>query len=248
VLVIEDSDEPNKPDAIFPNNWITTHEDGSLITYPMFSKIRRNERREEVINHLETDFLFSNRYAFEHYEDEHQFLEGTGSMVLDRVNRIVYACLSPRTSIELLDKFAVLKGYEVVRFKAQSAGVDIYHTNVMMAMGHDFVVICMDAIGDEEDKEVVLSMFKKTGKEVVEITIEQMNSFAGNMLEVESLEGEPYMVMSEQAFNALTDHQISKISNHAQILAVPIDTIEKYGGGSARCMITEIFPPGNKFL
>lgn len=245
VIVIEDSDDPNKPDAIFPNNWITTHEDGSLITYPMFSRIRRNERREEIIEYLESDIPFSKRYAFEHYEEENLFLEGTGSMVLDRVNRIVYACLSPRTSIELLDKFAVLKGYQVVRFKAQSDGIDIYHTNVMMAMGNDFVVICMDAIPEEEDKELVLSTFRKTDKEVIEISLAQMNAFAGNMLEVENIDGDHIMVMSEQAFNALNNTQISRISNHTQILAVPIQTIEKYGGGSARCMIAEIFLPGN---
>ncbi len=246
VNVVEDSQIPEKPDAVFPNNWITTHADGSVITYPMFSELRRLERREDVVSMLEEKYRVEKRYSFEQYEEEGKFLEGTGSLVLDRVHRIAYACLSPRTDIGLLDKFGVLKGYRIVHFTARANGTDIYHTNVLMAMGHDFVIICREAIPEETDWVKLHDMFAKTAKEVIEISADQMHAFAGNMIELRSSKGEPLIVMSEQALQALSKNQKDKISKHGRIVAVGIPTIEKYGGGSARCMIAEIFlPPRN---
>lgn len=241
VTVIQDSEDPPKPDAIFPNNWVSFHEDNSVITYPMFSPKRRLERKESIIDEVETHFKIDNRYSLEQYEDKNQFLEGTGSMVLDRANRIVYACLSPRTDIKLIDKFCVLKGYQPIHFKAQSEGVDIYHTNVLMAMGEDCVVICLDAIPNIDERKIVENKFEQTGKEIIEITQAQMNSFAGNMLEVENADGKKYMIMSQQALNSLKVAQITAIEKYAKILSSPIPTIEKLGGGSARCMMAEIF-------
>lgn len=241
VMVIEDSESPNKPDAIFPNNWISTHDDGSLITYPMYSEKRRSEKREDIIELLLTNFKIGQRYTFDHYEDDHQFLEGTGSMLLDRIHKVVYACLSPRTSVELLNKFAVLKGYEAIHFRAYADGTAIYHTNVLMALGEEFVVICMDAIPDEADRKKLLSSFKRTGKEVIDISIAQMNAYAGNMIQLYSRHGNHLIVMSKSAHQSLNKQQIESLSRHGMIISADLSTIEKYGGGSARCMIAENF-------
>ena len=241
VIVVEDTPMPEKPDAVFPNNWITTHADGSLITYPMYSKLRRLERREDIVSMLEQRFEVERRYSFEQYEAQGKFLEGTGSLVLDRVHKIAYACISPRTDVELLDKFGILKGYRIVHFTAQANGVDIYHTNVLMAMGHDFVILCRDVISDMKDWIKLQEAFTQTGKEVIGISSAQMHSFAGNMLELMSLDGLSLIVMSEQAQASLDPDQLSAIRRHGRIVAVQIPTIEKYGGGSARCMIAEIF-------
>ncbi len=241
VDVIEDSDTPVKPDAVFPNNWFTTHANGALITYPMFSPLRRHERREDIIEQLEGKYLVGRKYTFQHYEDDNVFLEGPGSLVLDRVNKLAYACISERTDIELLNKWCVLMGYEMVSFQAISEGVPIYHTNVMMAMGVDFVVVCLDCIPDEDDRKKVLGAFDRTGKKVVEISAAQMNAFAGNMLQIGTADGRSVLAMSEQAFQSLTKAQVDTLSEMTNILHVPINTIERYGGGSVRCMIAENF-------
>lgn len=244
VLVIEDTDQPVKPDAVFPNNWISFHENGSIITYPMYAKNRRIERREDIIEKVGQHFNIKNRYSFEFYEDEDLFLEGTGSMILDRPNKIVYACLSPRTDATLIDKFNVLMGYRSCIFRSvDRSGKDIYHTNVMMALGEDFVVICMESIPDEDSRKELRSLFEKTGKQIIEINCAQMEAFAGNMLEVLGSNDKRYLVMSRTAYDSLTNEQIQNLSTLTNILAVPIPNIEKHGGGSVRCMMAEIFLP-----
>lgn len=244
VEVVQDSTDPNKPDAIFPNNWISFHEDGSVITYPMQAPIRRLERREDVIKQLEEKFKVNKRYSFEVYEEDSMFLEGTGSMILDRANQIVYACLSPRTDIRLLDKFSVLRSFRKESFFAKDqSGKEIYHTNVMMALGEGFCVICLDCISEEVDRKRVQKTLKNSGKEIIEISFKQMNAFAGNMLSLKGEGGHPLVVMSQQAKNSLNEKQLEALSNHAEIVASDIETIEKFGGGSVRCMMAEVFLP-----
>lgn len=243
VVVIEDTLSPKKPDAIFPNNWFSTHQNGTIIQYPMFAENRRKERREDILKGLETEFGFKKTYDFNYYEDDGQFLEGTGSMILDRVNRISYACLSLRTSVQILSKFAILMGYQAVHFAAKDQdGNDIYHTNVMMSVGQDIAIVCSDAIV-EEDRQRVLASLTKTGKTIIKISFDQMNKFAGNMLEAKNSLGQRFMVMSQTAHDSLKKDQIETISKFNQILSIPIGTIEKYGGGSVRCMMAEVFPP-----
>ncbi|MEZ4910484.1 MAG: arginine deiminase-related protein [Saprospiraceae bacterium] len=246
VLVVEDTQKPIKPDAIFPNNWISTHQNGAIITYPMWAKNRRIERREDIVELIIDKFRTNNRYSFEFYEeeDEPMFLEGTGSMIIDHKNNIVYACRSPRTDARLLDKFSVLMDMENIIFNATDAqGQEIYHTNVMMAIGLDFVVICLDSVQNEVSKKKLLDSFARTHKQVVDITLAQMEHFAGNMLEVLSIDGKRYLVMSETAYNALTTKQIETLQGLTNLLPISIPTIEKYGGGSVRCMMAEIFLP-----
>jgi hypothetical protein len=247
VIVIEDTENPVKPDAVFPNNWISFHENGIVITYPMFAKNRRIERREDIIDRINEKFIIKNRYSFEFYEhddEEPLYLEGTGSMIFDRPNGIVYACLSQRTDATLIDKFNVLMGMQSFIFKAVDRnGLEIYHTNVMMAMGEDFVVICLESIPDKESKNQLLKSFERTGKEVIDISIKQMESFAGNMLEVKNKKNERYLCMSQTAFDALKQNQKDKLSARTHLLPIPIHHIEKYGGGSVRCMMAELFLP-----
>jgi len=246
VIVVDDTNTPIKPDAVFPNNWITFHEDGTVMTYPMFSPKRRLERRDDVITQIKKDFTVTGTYRLEHFEEKDQILEGTGSMILDRVNKICYACTSPRTDDNLLDIFCNLFGYEKAVFESvDTNGDDIYHTNVMMALGEDFVVIGMDTVNNEEQKSMLLENFKQTNKEVIEITFEQILSFAGNMLQVRNDKDETFLVMSQQAFESLTDEQIQKIERYTNILYSDIEAIETLGGGSARCMMAEVFLPKN---
>ena len=244
VVVANDTDSPVKPDAIFPNNWITFHDDASIVTYPMNAPVRRLERSEAIINQIKQEFSIKNRHALENSESENIFLEGTGSMIIDRPNQIVYACIGPRTDEQLLDKFCELYDYQAVTFKAVDGnGQDIYHTNVLMALGEEFVVICLDTITDLDDRNNVIEILESTEKEIIEISLEQMMAFAGNMLQVKNNEGKTFLVMSEQAFKSLDSDQIEQIEQYTTPLPVPIYTIEKYGGGSARCMMAEIFLP-----
>lgn len=244
VYVVEDTAEPVKPDAIFPNNWVSFHENGLVLQYPMYSALRRSERRQDIIDALGKEFLIAKDYTFEHYEEEGMFLEGTGSMVLDRENQIVYACISERTDIRLLDKWCVLTGYRKIMFTAfDRNGIEIYHTNVMMALGVDFAIICLESIANEGERNMVIDMLQSTNKEIIEINFAQMEAFAGNMLQVQSLNGTKYLVMSKTAYNSLKEDQISKIKSFTDIITPDIPTIEKYGGGSVRCMMAEIFLP-----
>ncbi|WP_443939471.1 citrulline utilization hydrolase CtlX [Pedobacter sp. MW01-1-1] len=244
VTVINDSLTPETPDSIFPNNWVSFHEDGSVYLYPMFSENRRAERRPEIIEELKTKFCLSHVSDLSFFEQQHLFLEGTGSMVLDRENRIAYACLSVRTDEEVLNNFCMLTGYEPLPFQAVDAdNFPIYHTNVMMCMANQYVVICLDSIKYPEDKENLLQAFKQTKKTVIEISLAQMNHFAGNMLQITNKENEPLLVMSEQAYASLTETQIASLTAFNRIVQAPLYTIEKNGGGSARCMLAEIHLP-----
>lgn len=251
VVVVEDTIEPNTPDSIFPNNWISFHQDGRVGLYPMCAENRRLERREDVLTILqqEHNFVINELVDFSHYESENVFLEGTGSMLLDRVNKIVYAALSLRTDANILKDFCEKFGYKSVAFTSnQTVGEErlaIYHTNVMMCLGEDFAVLCADTIDDETERKAVIESLEATNKEVIYITEAQKHRFAGNMLQVQSNLGEKYLVMSASAHQSLTSEQIIQIEKHCQILSSSLDTIEACGGGSARCMMAEIFLPKN---
>jgi len=245
VLVVDDTKTPHTPDAIFPNNWLSTHENKVLITYAMRSPIRREELRDDVLRKLEDLYGYKKEYNFQHYIIEDGLaLEGTGSMILDRENRIVYACLSSRTSIQLLAKFGILMNFKTVYFYAtDSNDLPIYHTNVMMALGEELAIICLESIADEDERKKVEKQLKNTNKQIVEISLEQVNQFAGNMLEVRSNNMSRFMIMSNTAKKALTADQINSIEASSQIISVDIPVIEQYGGGSVRCMLAEVFKP-----
>lgn len=245
VLVVLDSEEPIKPDAVFPNNWVTFHDNGTIVTYPMYAPVRRLERREEIIRHMKKVYRFDKRLQLESYEVHQQFLEGTGSLIIDRPNQLAYACISPRTDENLLHIYCKEMGYEAIAFSAVDAqGQAIYHTNVMMALGETFVVICLETIKNPKEKVLLLEKFEATQKEVINISLQQMMSFAGNMLQVRGKDGQAWLVMSEQAYDSLSKKQIETIKKHTHILYSYIGHIEKYGGGSVRCMMAEVFLPG----
>lgn len=241
VTVIEDTPEPHTPDSIFPNNWVSFHDTGDIFLYPMQAVNRRLERREDIISQLEDNFAAKHIIDLSRYEAKNQFLEGTGSMVLDRVNKIAYACLSPRTDAEVLKAFCDYTGYKTVTFDAfDQQGKAIYHTNVLMCVGSKFAVICLDSITDLYQKLAVIQSLKSTGKQVIEITFEQMNKFAGNMLEVMNAGGDTLIVMSQTAYQSLTDAQRNTLSVFGKLVYADINTIETNGGGSARCMMAEV--------
>jgi hypothetical protein len=242
IIVINDTDSPVKPDAIFPNNWVSFHGNGAVLTYPMFAPNRRIERREEIIEEVGELFIVGRRYTFEHYEDDGMFLEGTGSMLFDRDHNIVYACLSERTDARLIDKFCVLVAYNRVVFHAVDRnGLPIYHTNVMMAIGENFAVLCKESIKNPDELKEVEQVLERTGKEVIDISYDQMESFAGNMLQIRNESGQTFLVMSKAAYDSLTSTQKDTLSAKTELLPIDISTIEYYGGGSVRCMMAEIF-------
>lgn len=244
VTVINDTLQPETPDSIFPNNWVSFHDDGSIYLYPMFSENRRLERRKDIIEGLKDKFEVNHVNDLSFYEMQYAFLEGTGSMVLDRSNKIAYACLSVRTDQEVLDNFCMLTGYSSVSFQGvDGSNFPIYHTNVMMCIGADFAVICLDSILNPEERLNVSVSLSGSGKEIIEISLDQMNHFAGNMLEVSNNNGERLLVMSDQAYLSLTAEQISKLEKYCRIIYAPLYTIEKNGGGSARCMLAEVHLP-----
>ncbi len=244
VTVIEDTPLPHTPDSVFPNNWISFHEDGSLLLYPMFAKNRREERKLHVFFAIEKKFEVGKTIDLSWYESTHQFLEGTGSMVLDRENKIAYACLSPRTDKTVLQNFCDEMSFRAVSFTAVDAEDNpIYHTNVMMCVADDYVVICLESIKDADEKETVVNEIMKSGKQIIPISYHQMNHFAGNMLQVHNLEGEKLLVMSAQAYHSLTDEQVKQLTAFNRIIHSDITTIETNGGGSARCMMAEVFLP-----
>jgi hypothetical protein len=244
VTVIDDTPEPHTPDSVFPNNWISFHEDGSLLLYPMFAQNRRLERKQTVLDAIHQKFKVSRTIDLTEYEIKNHFLEGTGSMVLDRDNKIAYACLSPRTNKKILTAFCEKMGYTAISFTAVDAGSQpIYHTNVMMCVADAFVVICMDSIPERTEKQLLLNSFTQTGKQLIEISLDQMNHFAGNMLQVHNTEGKKFLVMSSQAYHCLTEEQIAVIEHFNPIIHSDISTIETNGGGSARCMMAEVFLP-----
>lgn len=246
VVEVKDTEEPETPDAIFPNNWMSTHADGRLVLYPMQVANRRPERRPDIIDRLsgEEGFRVTEVIDLSTHESDSQYLEGTGSLVLDRINRIAYACLSPRTSLEVLGEFSQRLDYDVVAFEAADRdGVPIYHTNVMMSVGEGIAIICDESITDESQRQAVVRSLEATGHEVVSISFEQVLSMAGNMLELVSDSGERIMAMSGQAHQALTPDQVAAIERHARIVSSPINSIENSAGGSVRCMLAEIHLP-----
>ncbi len=247
VTVIDDTNEPHTPDSIFPNNWISFHSDGSIVLYPMYATNRRLERKPHVIEKLKEHFQIKKQIDLSLYENENVFLEGTGSMVLDRENKIAYACISQRTDIDVLNDFCLQLGYSPQTFMAvDSNAYPIYHTNVMMCVADQYVVICLESIADDAERNDIIQVIEKSGKEIISISLDQMNRFAGNMLQVENNVGKKFLVMSSQAYRSLTIEQVSKINKYNAILHSSLDTIERNGGGSARCMMAEIFLPEKK--
>lgn len=244
VLVVEDSLDPHTPDSIFPNNWISMHADGTVVEYPMYAPNRRLERKQAVKDAIAKQFNIFDRIDLTYFEEENTFLEGTGSMVLDRENNLAYACISPRTDVNILRVFCEKLGYSPILFHAADAtGMPIYHTNVLMAVGEQFIVICLDAVPIAADKKLLLDKMEATHKTVIPITYEQMNHFAGNMLQVSTTTGEKLLVMSTQAFESLTTEQQQLLSRYNRLVHSPLNNIESNGGGSARCMMAEIHLP-----
>jgi hypothetical protein len=251
VTVVDDTQNPDTPDSIFPNNWISFHENGDVVLYPMFAENRRAERREDILDVLEDKGFQINEGIMDYTaaEEDGFFLEGTGSIVLDRENGKAYCALSPRADEELFIEFCEDFEFTPVIFEAfQTVNGErklIYHTNVMMCIGDTFAVICADCIDDKKERKMVLDSLKADEKEIILITEDQMNNFAGNMLEVQGSDERRYLVMSASAHKSLTKKQIAQLEEHVTILSSSLDTIEACGGGSARCMMAEIFLPRN---
>ena len=248
VTVVEDTLEPSTPDSIFPNNWISFHETGDVVLYPMFAENRRAERREDILDVLEDDgFVIKEIMDYTEAENDGIFLEGTGSLLLDRENGKAYCALSPRAEEELMIEFCEDFEFTPVIFEAfQTVKGErklIYHTNVMMTLGDTFAVLCADCIDDKKERKMVLDSLRGDEKEIILITEDQVNNFAGNMLEVKGRNDERFLVMSESAYKSLTKKQISQLEAHVEIIHSSLDTIEACGGGSARCMMAEIFLP-----
>jgi len=248
VIVVNDTEEFDTPDSIFPNNWVSFHENGDVGLYPMFAENRRLERREDILETLEAKgFKINNIVDYTSAEVEHLFLEGTGSVVLDRVNRKAYCALSPRADEELFIEFCEDFEFMPVIFTAnQTVNGErkaIYHTNVMMCLGETFAVICLSSIDDKKERRNVIDHLKEDGKEIIDITEAQINNFAGNMLQVKAENDIRHLIMSAAAYNSLTENQIEKLKKHTNILSSSLDTIEACGGGSARCMMAEVFLP-----
>lgn len=248
VIVIEDTLENDTPDSIFPNNWISFHANGTVVLYPMFAENRRKERREDLLDTLEErGFHIEQVIDYSSAEKDNLFLEGTGSILMDRLNEKVYCALSDRAHEELIIEFCEDFECTPVIFGAfqtvKNERLPIYHTNVMMCMGEKYAVICLDSIDDKKEKKNVLNHLKKDGKEIISITEEQMHHFAGNMLQVADKDENRYLVMSSAAFKSLTKEQIKKLEKYNPILHSSLDTIETCGGGSARCMMAEVFLP-----
>lgn len=246
IIVVDSTVDPDTPDSVFPNNWVSFHENGDVALYPMFAENRRLERREEILDLLEDKgFHIENIVDYTSAEEDNIFLEGTGSLVLDRANHKAYCALSPRAEEELVIEYCedfemtpiIFEAFQNVDGKRKH----IYHTNVMMCIGETFAVICADCIDDKKERKMVLESLKEDGKELILLTEAQLNHFAGNMLQVNGEDNKSYLVMSDAARQALTADQVAKIEKHTEILSANLDTIEACGGGSARCMMAEVF-------
>lgn len=248
VVVVQDDAETDTPDAVFPNNWVSFHANGNVALYPMFAENRRLERREDVFLRLEDEgFNINDIVDYTSAEEEGVFLEGTGSLLLDRVNKKAYCALSPRAEEGLFVEFCEDFEYLPIMFTANQTvnreRKPIYHTNVMMCLAETFAVICLDTIDNKKERKLVVENLKADGKEIIAISEEQMHQFAGNMLQVQGAKGKRFLVMSASAHKSLTDDQIQRIENHCEILSSPLTVIETCGGGSARCMMAEVFLP-----
>lgn len=247
VITIKDTLEPKTPDSIFPNNWVSFHADGKVVLYPMFAENRRLERRDDIINQIKEQFEVTEVIDYSGAEKDNLFLEGTGSMIFDHDNKIAYGSVSLRLDEGLFRKFCSDFGFQPVVFHSyQTAGEErlpIYHTNVMMCVADQFVVICLDCIDDESERNNVIETIKNSGKELIEISEDQMQNFAGNMLQVHNKSGEKFLVMSQSAYKSLNRDQVSAIEKYCEIIYSDLEVIETNGGGSARCMLAEVFLP-----
>ena len=251
VVVVDDKLKNDTPDALFPNNWVSFHADGTVGLYPMFAENRRRERRIEIIDRLiQLGFNVQKVIDYSYFENQYMFLEGTGSLILDRMNRKAYCALSSRSSEQSLLEFCMDFDYMPVAFKAnqtvENERKPIYHTNVLLTIGETFAVICLDSIDDQKEREIVLKSLSNDSKEIITITEEQLNSYSGNMLQVRGANDKSYLVMSDQAKKSLSKNQLAKLEEHASLISSPMNTIEMYGGGSARCMMAEVFLPLKK--
>ncbi len=248
VITIKDTLDPHTPDSIFPNNWVSFHKDGKVVLYPMFASNRRVERREDIIESIKDQgFEVAEIDDWSFSETQGHFLEGTGSMIFDHDNKIAYGSVSLRLDEKLFREFCTKYGFTPVVFHSfQTVGTErlpIYHTNVMMCVADKFVVICLDCIDDELERGKVLEVIKGSGKEIIEISEEQIQQFAGNMLQVQNKEGKKFLVMSQTAYHSLTPEQVAAIEKYCEIIYSDLNTIEVNGGGSARCMLAEVFLP-----
>ena len=239
VVFYEDTILPHTPDSIFPNNWISFHDNNELVLYPMLAENRRLERRDDIISGFKNDN--TTIIDLSKFENKKRFLEGTGSIVFDYENKIAYANISPRTDLSLFEQLCKQLNFESISFKAIDInGSDIYHTNVLMCIGKGFSVLCEDSIPDKNELGKVIDSLKNSNLEIISISYEQMNSFAGNMYQLQNFKGEHFIIMSEQAFESLKKEQVVQLQQYGKLLHSPLNTIEKHGGGSARCMIAEI--------
>jgi hypothetical protein len=244
VTVVEDSPTPHTPDSVFPNNWVSFHSDGTLVLYPMFATNRRAERKPHVLQAIKEKFSVQQQIDLSTYEEESIFLEGTGSMVLDRDSKIAYACLSPRTNICVLNDFCKQLHYTAVSFTATDSNRQpIYHTNVMMCVADKYVVICLESITNKTERKQVEQSILNSCKKIIAITLNQVNHFAGNMLQIENKDGQKLLIMSSQAYSALTTEQTQELTRYNRIVHSSLNTIELNGGGSARCMMAEVHLP-----
>jgi len=242
VIIFNDTPQPATPDSIFPNNWISLDQHGRLALYPMHAINRRHERRDDIVEYFKENFIVKDVYDLSYFEKDDKFLEGTGSMVIDYVNNILYACLSPRTDKTVIDDFCKKMNYTACTFNsADENGKAIYHTNVMMCIGAKLAVVCLESITDAAERKKVSASLERTGHEIIAINYEQMNHFAGNMLELNNKNGDRFLIMSAQAVASLTDDQFGLINKYNQILSPTITTIETIGGGGVRCMMAEVF-------
>ena len=245
VITVKDTLEPHTPDSIFPNNWISMHSDGTVVLYPMCAVNRRWERRNDILEILKRNFSVKEIIDFSAPENDGKFLEGTGSMIFDHDNKLAYGSVSLRLDEQLFREFCEKFGFEPVVFHsyqtANNERLPIYHTNVMMCVADQFVVICLDCIDDETERVNVVNAIVNSGKEIIEISESQMQRFAGNMLQLQNPEGKKFLVMSLSAYQSLTPEQISNIEKYSEIIYSDLETIETNGGGSARCMLAEVF-------
>ena len=242
VFIIEDTKEPAKPDAIFPNNWLSTSPNGVVTVFPMYAANRRIEKRDEILEQIANEFVIRDVQDWSEYEVEGRFLEGTGSMIIDYENKMIYACVSERTSLSVLEKYAAMNSYQAIVFLATDKNrMPVYHTNVMMALGEDFCVLCEEAIEEEWELIAVRQLLESTNHTIIAITRDQMHCFAGNMLQVKNNNREKFLIMSQTAFNSLRKEQKQMLEAYAMLLPIAVPTIEEVEGGSVRCMMAEIF-------
>ena len=242
VMVMDDTPEPAKPDAIFPNNWFSTSPEGLMAVYPMYAPSRRAEKRDDILRWIKENFLVNDLQDWSEHETEGRFLEGTGSMVMDHDNKLIYAAISERTNISVLEKFAATNGYQAITFIATDRNNHpVYHTNVVMTLGNEFAVLCEDAIEEEWELIAIRQLLESTGHTIIPITKDQMHCYAGNMLQLKNNKEEKLLLLSQTAFDSLRKEQKQMLEAYSRLVPIPVPTIEKVEGGSVRCMIAEIF-------